>query len=404
MEPEVSLYKIGRNTSVNPDSADDIFTSSSAGARAITDDPINTSTSSTAPPPMPTAEDQLMSSYISSPNPDVPNQYNIIIAADDEEHSSLPSTIQQVQQMPAATAPYRSYTVQFKLDALDWYYQNGQNKNVTAKMFGVDRKRIRDWLQDETNLRSDPTPETTKRKRTNCLPQYKEIEAALYRWYIEQRENGRRPKNAALRAKSLEYAVELGYRDSFKASVHWLCNWKRRNKISFVPSEPSNEEDEDSAMSVPNILDDQLGDLESLAQNFKSDGIGNSSLHGNSGPSLGGSLHGNAGTSSLHGNSGSLGGNASSMSSALHGSVSSMGHGSASTMGSALHGNASSMGSTLHGNTGSLSVARSLLGGRNDVDGLGHQRGNKKNPKVLLIYRIIIYHHVATQLISILSS
>lgn len=233
------------------------------------------------------SDNQLMSNYISSPNPDLPNQYNIIIAGDDDDISpslsSSPSAHQVDINQALGASPYRSYTVQFKLNALDWYYKNGENKNLTAKMFSVDRKRIRDWLQDESNLRSDPTPERTKRKRTNCLPQYKDIEEALYQFYIEQREKGCRPKNAELRAKSLEYAMELGYRDSFKASVHWLCNWKRRNKISYVTMEHHHDEEEDNMAGSPN-LEERLK-FERLSQAYK--GVGGGSI-GSGGGCIGG--------------------------------------------------------------------------------------------------------------------
>ena len=242
-------------------------------------------------------ENQAMSNYISSPDPDLPNQYNIILAGEDEDEeergdqtppspttgagtpSSSSSSLhphQGVGLVGGTPAPYRSYTIQFKLNALDWYYKNGENKNLTAKMFQVDRKRIRDWLLDEPNLRSDPTPERTKRKRNNCLPQYKEIETALYRYYLEQRERGLKPKNAELRSKSLEFASEYGYGDAFKASVHWLCNWKRRNRIAFVSVEPmngeeNNGEEEDEVLGMPQALEEEIG---RLSQSLRTQGEG----------------------------------------------------------------------------------------------------------------------------------
>ncbi len=268
MDSELSHYEIKPNAIINPDNAS-IF--NSGGGEPRQQQFTNPPTISLASTPLmgTSVESQVMSNYISSSSSDVPNQYNIIIAADEEEGCGQPLTTPASPPLVPTAVPYRSYTVQFKLDALDWYYKNGENKNLTAKMFNIDRKRIRDWLQDETNLRSDPTPERTKRKRSNSLPQFKEIEAALYQYYCEQREKGLRPKNAELRAKGLEFASEFGYRNSFKASVHWLCNWKRRNKISVAHSEPSNEEDEESAMATPSIAEDQLSDLGGLPQGVK---------------------------------------------------------------------------------------------------------------------------------------
>lgn len=272
MDSELTHYEIKPNAIINPDNTS-LF---SSGGREPRQQQFTTSpTISLATPLMGTsAESQVMSNYISSSNSDLPNQYNIILAADDDEPCGQPLASPASPPLVPTAVPYRSYTVQFKLDALDWYYKNGENKNLTAKMFNVDRKRIRDWLQDETNLRSDPTPERTKRKRSNSLPQFKEIEAALYQYYCEQREKGLKPKNAELRAKGLEYASEFGYHNSFKASVHWLCNWKRRNKISVVHLEPSNEEDEEGAMTTPTITEDQLSELGGLSQGVMKGALG----------------------------------------------------------------------------------------------------------------------------------
>ena len=274
MDSELSHYEIKSNAIINQDNSS-IF-SSGGGEPRQQQQQFTPPAISLATPLMGTsAESQVMSNYISSSNTDLPNQYNIILAADDEEACGQPlASPASPSLVPATAVPYRSYTVQFKLDTLDWYYKNGENKNLTAKMFNVDRKRIRDWLQDEPNLRSDPTPERTKRKRSNSLPQFKEIEAALYQYYCEQREKGLKPKNAELRAKGLEYASEFGYQNSFKASVHWLCNWKRRNKISVVHSEPSNEEDEESSITTPTIAEATFSELGGQPQGVKRGSLG----------------------------------------------------------------------------------------------------------------------------------
>ena len=63
-----------------------------------------------------------------------------------EEEASMSST-------PQTHVTHNSYTVEFKLQVLDWYHNNGKNKNAAAKQFGVDRKRIRDWEMNEQLLR-----------------------------------------------------------------------------------------------------------------------------------------------------------------------------------------------------------------------------------------------------------
>ena len=304
MEPDLPRFEIAPDGIINAESTG-IF--NPVSRQEHMNAPSSVSNPAGAIPRMPTgslaADNQLMTNYISSPHPDLPNQYNIIIAGDDDEDDDDDDIISQTLNSPRAHSmemdlhgdmdlqhpgsmaeqsvndqamaglPYRSYTVQFKLNALDWYYKNGENKNLTAKMFNVDRKRIRDWLLDERNLRTDPTPQRTKRKRANSLPQYKDIEDALYKFYMTQREKGIRPKNAELRAKSLEFASMLGYREAFKASIHWLCNWKRRNKISFaVPDHvtPSaTEEEDESGAATPPFMEERLAGRTQPQQMYK---------------------------------------------------------------------------------------------------------------------------------------
>ena len=51
---------------------------------------------------------------------------------------------------PRDSSTQRSFTVKFKLKAIQWYHDNGASKRATAMHFGIDRKRIREWvLKDE---------------------------------------------------------------------------------------------------------------------------------------------------------------------------------------------------------------------------------------------------------------
>ena len=39
----------------------------------------------------------------------------------------------------------KSYSIEFKVEAVEWHRQNGENVSLTANKFGVDRKKVRDW-------------------------------------------------------------------------------------------------------------------------------------------------------------------------------------------------------------------------------------------------------------------
>ena len=197
-----------------------------------------------------TTDNNVTSSILILPNLDLTKMNELTNDGTETEEQTFTAMATNVQ---------RSYTVKFKLEVLDWYYKNGENKTKTARAFDIDRKRVRDWLRDEVNLRSDPNPGLTRKKRAGCPPLYKEIESALYQWYVDQKDRGFKPKNMDLKAKSLEFAEQLGLQGSFKASGSWLGNWKRRNKTSEVQSDPNISDDQ------PVDAEEQLNESENCS-------------------------------------------------------------------------------------------------------------------------------------------
>lgn len=136
----------------------------------------------------------------------------------------------KIPERSGMRTPHKSYTVQYKLAVLDWYHTHGENKNQTAKHFGVDRKRIRDWLRHEPQFRKEPQSNMLKtRTSTGCPPHYQELDKAVLEWYKGQIVQGRKVTNPALRTKALELAPQFGFMDTFKASPNWALAWRRRN-------------------------------------------------------------------------------------------------------------------------------------------------------------------------------
>ena len=130
---------------------------------------------------------------------------------------------------------HRAYTVQFKLKVLDWYYANGQNKRQAADHFGLDRKRVRDWLKIEPQLRAAPECYMHRiRSKPGCPPQYEELDKTVLEWYKEQAEQGVKISDRVLRTKALELAPQLGLQDTFKGSPNWAASWRRRNRHALV--------------------------------------------------------------------------------------------------------------------------------------------------------------------------
>ena len=160
---------------------------------------------------------------------------------EDDDHTDV--SIDKIPKRSSVRISHRSYTVEYKLNVLDWYHAHGENKKQTAKHFGVDRKRIRDWLKLEQQFRMEPQSNMQrKKKNTGCAAHYRALDQAVLEWCKEQRIQGQKVTNQALRTKALELAPQLGYQDTFKASANWAIAWRRRNKAVFADGNALSED------------------------------------------------------------------------------------------------------------------------------------------------------------------
>ena len=162
------------------------------------------------------------------------------------------------------STPHNSYTVAFKINVLDWYYANGENKSHTSKQFGVDRKRIRDWLQSEDHLRAMPLANRMRRKKFpqegksygKRPPGSELLDQAVLNWYKEQRAIGNVVYSRLLRAKALELGPQCGLPETFKASAMWLQRWKKRHAadIKAADIKEVKGEEEGHTDGVKNVI------------------------------------------------------------------------------------------------------------------------------------------------------
>ena len=128
----------------------------------------------------------------------------------------------------------KSYSMKKKLEVVDWYLHNGEVVSKTAKHFGVDRKRVREWVKAETEMRN-AAPEDMGRKRWHSGGEVKsvEIEVGVLDFLLEERADGLTVSNQMLKDKALEIAKNVPGMEGFKASNGWLHRWKKRNYIGI---------------------------------------------------------------------------------------------------------------------------------------------------------------------------
>ena len=170
--------------------------------------------------------------------PSTPDPQTQASSTPQTQASSTPQTPTSLASTPQTHATHNSYTVEFKLQVLDWYHKNGENKNVTAKTFGVDRKRVRDWEMNEKALKEQTDVHRKRHRLSGGLGPGRrivseELDKALIKWYNEQRAQQKLVYNRHIKTKALEMAPQLGLKESFKASDAWVLGWKKRNKAEL---------------------------------------------------------------------------------------------------------------------------------------------------------------------------
>ncbi len=150
-------------------------------------------------------------------------------------------------QMEEVPEKRHSYPLDFKLKLLEWYRSNGENKQLTSRVFDVQPKRISEWLMIEQQLRSKKdTPSDKMRSSENTTLLKLQVDRLLVEWHKEEGAKGIKPSLNHLRSKALELAIGLGLQN-FKASSTWIKQWKKRH-------EESGEIDDDGTKSAMHIV------------------------------------------------------------------------------------------------------------------------------------------------------
>ena len=94
---------------------------------------------------------------------------------------------------------------------LKWYHENGENKHAASREFGIDRKRVREWLDKEGSLLSNRVGSEKKKRKLNAGrdPLSVELDHAVLEYLLEERAAGRPVSNGDISAKAIELAQEM---------------------------------------------------------------------------------------------------------------------------------------------------------------------------------------------------
>lgn len=59
----------------------------------------------------------------------------------------------------------KSYTIEFKVETVEWHRMNGENVSLTSKKFSVDRKRVGEWNTKLDQLLAQCTGKQKKKRK-----------------------------------------------------------------------------------------------------------------------------------------------------------------------------------------------------------------------------------------------
>ena len=129
----------------------------------------------------------------------------------------------------------KNYTMEFKRNAIS--FAEKHSNNTAAKKFCVDRKRIREWKQNKSELFDSVVKASSKRLEGGGMkPMDVQLENQLVEWIYGRRSNGLRVsrKLIMVKAKSLhDESSDADESEKFVASTGWLDNFIRRNGLSL---------------------------------------------------------------------------------------------------------------------------------------------------------------------------
>lgn len=134
----------------------------------------------------------------------------------------------------ASKESHKRYTIEFKLAVVDWMKHHSSSYRAAAKQFGVDRKMVREWM----NNRAEYVCALRKHGPQRCRvhggrpPLSEELDQAVLQYLNEERAKGRPVSDRDLQTKGVEASKLFGI-DNFKGTMQWLRKWKKRNDVAY---------------------------------------------------------------------------------------------------------------------------------------------------------------------------
>ena len=159
-------------------------------------------------------------------------------------HSSLPRNKSSPRRLVDKEVQRKSYTIEKKLEIIKFYYDNGCNKSLVERKFGVARASLLEWLKlENTNCASDNKETRTRLASRYFNGKWPLLDDELYKFFLNQTKNKRPISSKNLLQRSIKLAKELMI-DDFVRSYGYIEKFKTRFNIVRRRITHQSQEDE----------------------------------------------------------------------------------------------------------------------------------------------------------------
>lgn len=123
----------------------------------------------------------------------------------------------------------KSYTLQYKLEVVQWVEEHESSLRQASKQFGITRRVLRTWCEQRNQLREalDSSDPNKRKLHSGRPPASEELDRRVLDFLVKQSESDSPVSDHELRSKALELSCQVGL-TSFKANQSWLRRWKQR--------------------------------------------------------------------------------------------------------------------------------------------------------------------------------
>jgi len=142
-------------------------------------------------------------------------------------------------------------TLEQKIKALD-QMDSGVTAAKIARDLGVGESTVKDWKKNKEQLRRFVGASTSGMDKRSTLkkPTSEELDAAVWMWFVQQRNNNFPVSGAILKEKAVSLDRKINSESNFVASEGWLTRWKKRHGVHHLTvSGEKLASDEPSAIS-----------------------------------------------------------------------------------------------------------------------------------------------------------